>query len=52
MGGLTPTCREHRLESAKARLKTAEAILGDAAQQLRFAEVVRNPQWFCQLEWR
>lgn len=33
-----------RLQLAKARVETAESILGDATQQLRFAEAVTNPK--------
>ena len=40
----TLSVREHQLESAKARVKTTEAMLGDAAQQLRFAERLSNPR--------
>jgi HlyD family secretion protein len=40
----TLSVREHQLESAKARVKTTEALLGDATQQLRFAEGVSNPR--------
>ena len=36
--------RQTQLRTAKARVKTAEATLGDATQQLHFAERITNPR--------